>query len=106
MWKVSNDNISVSRGDFGIGLQFSVAGVPVQSGDSLRVVIKQCVGGPVLISKEFTDISGGSFEMSFTEEEAQNLKPGNYVWRLDWFKSGVFQDCLVENAAFKVVMRA
>lgn len=106
MWKASNNNISVSYGDFGVGLLFSVAGVPIESGDTLRVVIKKCTGGPVLLQKTFSDINGGAFLLSFTAEEAQNLRPGSYVWRLDWLRSGVLQDCLVENGVFKVVMRA
>ena len=59
-----------------------------------------------ILEKNFTNIVANTNEVSFTESETDDLKIGSYVYTLDWYKNGVFQYCLVNNAKLKVEDKA
>lgn len=115
MWDVNNQNICMSEGDYGVAIPMSVSGADFDGSDHMKLTIKKSVNGDTILEKDFTNESGAfeksgnqSFDFSFvlTEEESALLPVGSYVYRIDWYQSGVFMYNIIPYAPFKVVDKA
>ena len=103
MWRVNFHNISMARGDFGIGLPVSISGADLAAADSVKFTVAARAGGPALLVKDYTDIQNNAFVIELTEAESALLPAGIYAYSLDWYHNGVFMCNIIENAVFKVV---
>ena len=92
MWQVIGHTLSMAEGDYGIRLPMTVSGVEYAAGDTLQLTIKTALNGEDLVEK--------------TLAESEKLPPGRYVYRIDWYRDGVFLCNLVPYAAFEVVDKA
>lgn len=110
MWDVKNKNsadISMTEGDFGIDLPFTMEGLPVSPlTDVIRITVKTEKNGEALLTKEFTVDDENTIELSWTEEESALLIPGSYIYNLDWYSEGVFMCNVINNAKLKVEDKA
>ena len=106
MWRVLSNSISMTEGDFGVSLPINISGTTFAASDTIKLTILDGVNGTEIVAKEFTNIQQNTVALELTEAESALLPVGNYVYRLDWYQSGVFMCCLVEFASFKVVEKA
>lgn len=99
MWNVIGINLQMTEGDFGVALPITISGVTLGAQDSVRFTLKQ--NGETIITKDFTNITANTVQLTFSEIETPRL--GAYVYSLDWYQSGTFMCNIVPCAAFKVV---
>lgn len=99
MWNVIGLNLQMTEGDFGVALPIAISGVTLGAQDSVRFTLKQ--NGETIITKDFTNITNNTVQLTFSEIETPPL--GAYVYSLDWYQSGTFMCNIVPCAAFKVV---
>lgn len=104
MWKVSNNDIQMVEGDFGIELPISVSGTTLTASDELRLTFKR--GAETILEKEYSNIENNTISLSLTEQESALFPVGLYVYSLDWYQDGVFVCNIVPLAVFKVVGKA
>lgn len=105
MWNTKSKgstDITMTEGDWGISIPVEVHGVTIDSGDSVLLTIKKTKNGKEFLEKTFTNIVSNIIDLSFTEDESDDLKVGSYLYTLDWYKNGAFYYCLVNNGKLKV----
>jgi len=95
MWVVSNKNIQMAEGDYGIALYFRLNGVVPSASDTFEFKFKTALNGTTLLTKTLTGISDNEFELSLTAADTALLPTGRYVYSLDWYRSGTFMCNLV-----------
>lgn len=108
MWSVNKNTreIATTKGDFGISLSLKFKGTQLGGQDSIRITVKNCVGGTAIVTKEFDGIEDNKVELKLTAAEADALRKGTYVWSCDWYRSGTLMCNVVPCAEFKVVEKA
>ena len=106
MWNVTNLDITMTEGDWGIKLPVAVSGVTITASDEMKLVIKGAKNGPVLIEKTFSNIQNSTIDLELTEAESALLEPGKYVYALDWYQDGAFLCNLIPLSNLKVVDKA
>ncbi len=107
-WSANGQNLTMTVKDFGVEVPYSVdVGVDLGANDTLKFTFKKAVGDEAedLIVKEFTGITDNQVMLVFTEAESELLPIGTYVYRLDWYQSGSFMNCIVEVGTLKVVRK-
>ena len=106
MWKTKSKgstDITMTEGDYGVSLPFPFSGVLIDSADSVKLTVKENADDETaIIEKDFTGILKNTVDLVFTAAESALLDVGTYVYSMDWYKNGVFQYCLIENAKLKV----
>ena len=106
-WGVNGANMTMTVNDYGVELPITVdVGLDLGEQDTLKFTFKKEVGGEDLMVKEFTGITDNTIRLVITEAESEQLPVGQYVYRLDWYQTGSFMNCIVEDASFKVVRKA
>lgn len=105
-WSVIGNDIRMCEGDYGVALTITLSGTTLGGSDCIRMVIKDCLNGEDLITRDFTDIQENTLRLELTENESAKLPVGNYVYRLDWYQDGSFMDNVIPIATFKVVEKA
>lgn len=106
MWRVVSNSISMTEGDFGVSLPVTINGIEFTASDTVKISILTAMNGEAIVEKEFTAIDEGTVNLELTQAESALLPVGAYVYRLDWYQSGVFMCNIVPCAAFKVVEKA
>lgn len=106
MWRVVSNSISMTEGDFGVSLPVTINGIEFTASDTVKISILTAMNGEAIVEKEFTAIDEGTVNLELTQAESALLPVGAYVYRLDWYQSGVFMCNIVPYAAFKVVEKA
>lgn len=106
MWIVSEKNIEMTEGDFGISLPIVISGVTLGANDSILFALKREHSTRAVLSKEFDSISANTVNLVLTEEESDALPVGVYVYNLDWYQDGEFMCNIINGAKFKVVAKA
>ena len=97
MFVVSNRNIVMNKGDFGVILEFEFdRKMPF----SVVITIKK--GNSVVITKTYTDISGGLLEFALTKAESDKLNIGEYTWNMYQYYEGQLKNTLVASKSFIV----
>lgn len=104
MWKVQNNTIEMTEGDYGIALPITITGVEMAVGDAIKLTVKK--SGEILLEKIFTSIMNNEVSLELTESESAELPVGTYVYTLDWYQDGNFMCNIFRNAVFKVVDKA
>lgn len=102
MWKADGEKLYMSEGDWGVALPFTVSGVTINSGDTLRFNFKTAANGETIFAKVYTNIVDNTVQLTLTQAESAMLTPGTYVYNLEWYQAGHFMCCIIENARFKV----
>lgn len=109
MWKVKNknsDDVTMTEGDFGLTLPYSIEGLPVSPLDDLRFTVKTEKNGEAVLEKIFHADDENTVDLVFTEAESALLVPGNYIYVLDWYSEGEFMGNLINGAKLKVEDKA
>ena len=106
MWQVSNQNLTMTEGDFGLRLPVTISGTQFAANDTVRIEIKDQMNGTVILEKEFTDIQHNTVTLELTEAESALFPVGQYVYNMDWYQSGAFMCNIIRAAVFKVVDKA
>lgn len=106
MWRVTANTITMTEGDFGVALPVTISGTTFTNDDTVRISILTGMNGSPIVEKEFTAIDDNTVNLELTQAESALLPVGAYVYRLDWYQSGVFMCNIVPCAAFKVVEKA
>lgn len=102
MWVTSWTSVQMTEGDYGIDLPFNFADITFSSTDTIRFTVKTAPNASAaLLEKDF--IATNPIALNLTEAETALFPVGNYVYSVDWFRSGTFLYNLVANASFKVV---
>lgn len=97
MFVVSNRNIVMNKGDFGVILEFEFdRKMPF----SVVITIKK--GNSVVITKNYTDVSSGLLEFSLTKAESDKLNVGEYTWNMYQYYEGSLKNTLVASKSFIV----
>lgn len=102
MWAVKGNNIQMTAGDWGVGLPITISGASVTASDEIRFTIKDGYGGTKILEKTYQN-PGNTVNLSLTRSESTRMKPGSYVYRLDWYHDGSFWCNIIPNAEFRVV---
>ena len=106
MWYAKGNNIEMTQGDYGVQLPITISGPTFTASDAVKFTLKDGAGGPVILEKTFTGISGNTVNLELTAAETAKLQPRSYVYNLDWYQSGNFLCNIIGNASFKVVGKA
>ena len=106
MWQVSNQNLTMTEGDFGLQLPVTITGTQFAQDDEIKITIKDQLNGTVILEKVFTDIQKNTVTLELTEEESALFPVGQYVYSLDWYQDGAFMCNIIRLAQFKVVEKA
>lgn len=104
MWKVSNNSIAMTEGDYGVALPVTISGVEIAVGDSVKFTVKK--GNDTVLEKEFSSIQHNTVNLELTEQESESLTVGVYVYTLDWYQDGNFMCNIFNGELFKVVDKA
>lgn len=102
MFSASGKNIKMTEGDWGIMLPITVSGITFAPEDAMLFTLKNAVNGTTILTKTFENVTGGTINLSFTEEESALLTPRNYVYSLDWYQNGAFYCNVIPEAQFTV----
>ena len=103
MWAADGINLKMCEGDYGIALPFTFSGATFANNDAIKVTVKAASGSTqTVLEKTVTDITSG-YALELTEQESALMPVGNYVYSLDWYRSGVFLCNLVARGLWKVV---
>lgn len=107
MWSAgAKYKITMAEGDYGIDLPITVRGVSIGTGDTILFTFKSENNGGVILTKEYSSISGNTVNLSFTAGETALFAPGNYVYSMDWYHNGEFQCNIILSAVFRVEDKA
>ncbi len=97
MFVVSNQNIVMNKGDFGVILEFEFdRKLPF----SVVITIKK--GNSIVITKNYTDVSSGRIEFSLTKTESDRLDIGEYTWNMYQHYGKNLKNTLVASKSFVV----
>ncbi len=97
MFIVSNRNIVMNKGDFGVILEFEFdRKLPF----SVVITIKK--GNSIVITKNYTDVSTGGIEFCLTKAESDKLNVGEYTWNMYQYYEGSLKNTLVAGKSFIV----
>ena len=102
MWGGSAESLRMTEGDFGVVLPFNIAGATLGNSDSFKFTFKERVNGATVLEKTYDGITNNKVPLCFSEAESAELKPGQYVYSLDWFQNGSFLCCVIERGVLKV----
>lgn len=105
-WSVDGNSLEMAVGDFGVELPLTVHGITMSEQDTIGVVIKSVNSEEPIIEKTFTAVQDNTVQFMLTAEESARLPAGNYRYRLDWYRDGVFMNNIVKFGSFKVVKKA
>ena len=91
-------NIFMSEGDYGVALPFTFSGISIAPQDELKLTIMDPKDDTTIIEKTFIPerkpinglIQNNSFNLELTLSETGLLKPGSYVYLIDWYQEGHF----------------
>lgn len=87
--------IEMDEGDFGVSLFFRIT-------NSEDLSAKISIEGTNIVDKDLPKDEKGRFELKFTEQESEELTPGQYCWDLVLYGEGINLR-LVSNKIFRVV---
>ena len=104
MWVAVGQTLQMTEHDFGVELPITIGGVTFTEHDSVLFTLKKA--GETILTRDFSNITHNTVNLSITEAESGSLPVGNYVYTLDWYQDGVFLCNIVPAAAFKVVDKA
>lgn len=104
MWSYGNTTITMTKGDYGVGLAITVKGVPISANDSLQFRISR--GSAAIIKMDFPHPSNNKVEIVLTKEQSDKLPVGVYNYGLDWYRDGEFMYSVIPSAQFKVEAKA
>ena len=102
MWVATGKNLQMTEGDYGITLPYKLRGITIDVADSFKLTIKTDRNGATILSKEYTNVQNNAVPITFTAAESAKLKPGEWVYILDWYRDGTFM-YNIADASFKVV---
>lgn len=108
MFKVTDNNIEMTEGDYGIVLpmDLELEGT-ISASDSFKITIYEAIDADPIITKPYNNISDNRIEFSLTEEESKLLKAGKrYYWDLDWYFEKIFLNNIVAKAKLKINEKA
>lgn len=106
MWAVTDTNLSMAEGDYGIKLPIIVHGAEFAASDTLRFTFLEAPNKREILQKEYTEIEQNTVNLEFLESESSLFTPGNYYYRLDWYQSGNFMCNIIPQSIFRVVDKA
>lgn len=105
MWNTRSKNstdLIMTEGDFGIELAIEIDGVSISTSDTITITVKKERNGKAIIEKNFTINDDNTIDLVWTEAESDDLKVGNYLYALDWYRNGQFMCNILNNAKLKV----
>ena len=105
-WNVTNLNLSMAEGDYGIALPVEIKGTTLGAQDSIKLTFKTAVNGDEILLKTFDGITDNTVFLELTDEESALFQVGGYVYCLDWYQNGNFMCNIIPSAQFKVVDKA
>ena len=106
MWTGTANQLEMVEGDYGIILPFTIKGVLLSQHDKMVFSFKRRLNGETILTKEYSNITNNTVNLSLTSQESKLFNPGNYVYTLDWYQQGVFQSNLISCGHLKVVDKA
>ena len=106
MWKVNGTKLEMTVGDYGFALPFKVTGISISESDSVKISIQKVQNDAPIIEKIVSAEEDNTFRLLLSAEDSAKLVIGNYLYRIDWYRDGVFMYCLIESALLKVVYKA
>ena len=103
-WKTckTNSNLEMDSGDFGVVLPFTVKGTTVTASDCFRFVFKGADGATIL-TQTYADVQNNTINFVLSAAESALFPVGSYLYDLEWYQDGAFQDRLISSALFRVV---
>ena len=105
-WNVTNQNLTMAEGDYGIALPVEIIGVELDNQDSIKLTFKDEMNGDTILEKNYDGIVDNTISLEFTEEESALFPVGGYVYCLDWYQNGNFMCNIITSAQFRVVDKA
>lgn len=102
-WSANGSSLQMCEGDYGVAIPMKVRGVTLDAVDSVRVTIKTEKNGATVLTKEYSSISDNTVNFQLTAAETDKLPVGDYIYVLDWYRSGTFMYNLLPAATLKVV---
>ena len=102
MWTATGHELEMCEGDYGIAIPIRLKDFTITAADSVELVIVKRRNGDTVLTKMFSNIQNNTVDLELTAEESALLQVGTYVYRLDWYKNGVFMCNIIPAAIFKV----
>ena len=106
MWEVHGTSLQMAEGDYGLQLPVTINGTTLTEHDSIVLVFKDVKNGTEILTKEYTNLTDNTANLSLTEAESALFPVGVYCYRLDWYQEGAFMCNIIPDAVFKVVDKA
>ena len=107
MWITNNNNyqLSMTEGDYGVALPITINGTNLSQADTIRLTIKCPKSSAEILVKDMTPTIN-TVRLELTEADTAKLRPGAYVYALDWYQDGNFLCNIIPCAGFEVVSKA
>ena len=102
MWGGTAESLRMTEGDFGVVLPLGIKGATLGNSDSFKFTFKRRVNGTTVLEKTYDGITDNTVPLCFSEAESAELKPGLYVYSLDWYQDGSFLCCVIERGVLEV----
>lgn len=99
-------NIEMVEGDYGIVLPIIIKNEAITSVDKFSIKIFKEVNTEAIIEKEYRNIKENTINFMLTKEDSNKLKPGKYLYDLDWFQNDVFLSNILRKKKFTVQEKA
>ena len=106
MWYVSENNLQMAEGDYGLKLPVTITGTTFGAGDAVKIIFKDQKNGTTILSKDYGSIQQNTVNLEFTEAETALFPVGTYVYSLDWYQGGNFMCNIIPVGTLKVVDKA
>ena len=102
-WSANGSSLQMCEGDYGVAIPMKVRCVTLDALDSVKVTIKTGTNRATVLEKTYTNVSNNTVNFQLTAAETAKLPVGDYIYVLDWYRSGTFMYNLLPAAALKVV---
>ncbi len=111
MWQVNGGNqLIMYEGDYNINLPFIITNVTVgtSSAEKIIITIRKTINSEALITKEYANVSNNTVVFVLTAADTALLPAGNYVYSVQWVKTGTgaFSNTIIPAGELKVVAHA
>lgn len=105
-FNIKGNRITMNAYDYGLQLPIDVEEGNFEDNDKMLFELKKSKDSVALISKEYvnalSDTNKFRFFLEFTQQESEELPPGNYVYYIKYIKNGELRDTLVSGEDFKI----
>lgn len=97
MIKIDGKTIKMNEGDYGEIITFNLTSGNILPTDDITFIIENEKNKEQILTKKVDIINQNTFELTFTQNESNQLKINKYLWGILWKRDGELIDTLQIN---------